>query len=415
MRIRNSARLRRTALSSCALLAVGLLGITACSSDESSESGDLASLPTTELPAQPATGTPVKIGLITLEGGPMVSIPEIRVGAEAAVKYVNENAGGLAGHPIDLITCKEFEDTASATSCANQMVEQKVAAVIHPSGSQGGAILPILTGAGIPFVGLNGVAPAEMMSPNSYMLTAGMPGVINSWAAYAGDHGAKKFAIAVSNGGGVGAIVQTFAEPVFKEKGVEVKVVPIEPGTADPTPQLTAGLANQPDAVGILGEGALCISVLRTMQTVAPTQEKYLVPTCVEENVVKAVGTTAMQNSIGFTAVDPNSDDPDSVLYRTVLAKYAPSLSPAGYGSSGYQSVLGLVRAANGIQGDVTPAAITEALRSTKDVALPAGGGITFTCDGTSFPQLKSICSRTLLVGEVNADGVPVDLAPIGA
>src|SRR6478735_9729586 len=123
MRVRGSARLRRTALSSFALLAVGLLGITACSSDDSTASGDQAALPTTELPVQPATGAPVKIGLITLEGGPMVSIPEIRVGAEAAVRYVNENAGGLAGHPIELITCKEFEDTASAASCANQMVE----------------------------------------------------------------------------------------------------------------------------------------------------------------------------------------------------------------------------------------------------------------------------------------------------
>jgi branched-chain amino acid transport system substrate-binding protein len=357
----------------------------------------------------------VKIGLITIEGGPAVSIPEIREGAEAAVKYINENAGGLAGHPIDLIVCKEMEDTASATACANKMVEEKVAAVVHPSGSQGGAILPIIAGAKIPFVGLNGVAPAEMMSPDSYMLTAGMPGVINSWAAYAGDNGVKKFAIAVSNGGGVGAIVQGFAGPVFEEKGVEVKVIPIEPGTADPTPQLTAGLADSPDAVGILGESALCISVLKTMQTVAPTQNKYLIPTCVEESVVNAAGASAMQNSIGFTAIDPNSDDPDSVLYRTVLAKYAPQLSPAGYGSSGYQSMLGLVRAANGIEGDVTPAAITQALRATKDVALPAGGGITFTCDGTSFPQLKSICSRTLLVGPVDTEGVPTDLAPIGA
>ncbi|NED68533.1 ABC transporter substrate-binding protein, partial [Streptomyces sp. SID10244] len=84
-----------------------------------------AAVPSDAFSGKAASGAPVRIGLIANEGGQAMSLPETREAAEAATKYANENLGGIAGRPIELVICKEQEDPVSARNCANQMVEQK--------------------------------------------------------------------------------------------------------------------------------------------------------------------------------------------------------------------------------------------------------------------------------------------------
>jgi branched-chain amino acid transport system substrate-binding protein len=55
--------------------------------------------------------------------------------------------------------------------------------------------------------------------------------------------------------------------------------------------------------------------------------------------------------------------------------------------------MLGLIRATASLTGDPTPASITAAIKQAKDVPLPVGGGLTFTCDGKAVPGLPSNCS----------------------
>ena len=48
---------------------------------------------------------PVRIGLLNQENDPVGSFPEIRLGIEGAVAYINTELGGIGGHPIELVTC----------------------------------------------------------------------------------------------------------------------------------------------------------------------------------------------------------------------------------------------------------------------------------------------------------------------
>ncbi|PYE12196.1 amino acid/amide ABC transporter substrate-binding protein (HAAT family) [Williamsia limnetica] len=416
MKARNVSCRRHKALVGVGIsLLVASLGVTACS-DGSDSSGDNAesSLATTALPANEATGAPIKIGFINSEGGSFASFPANRENAEAATEYINANLGGIGGRPIDLVVCKQQEEPASATSCANQMVEQKVSAVVVPGGAQGAAMLPILSGAGIPYTGPVGVTPIELTSPDSYMYTAGLPGVLSGMAEYSAKNGIKKIALLSGDGGGTPAAISAIGTPIFQAAGLELKVVPIPSGVPDPTPQVTAGLSDNPDAVAIVGDANMCITVLKTIQTVAPGKERFVVPTCVAPEVVEAVGGSVIEGIMDFTTVDLYSEEPDSVLYRSVMAQYAPDTDIRGYGYTGYQGVMGLYRVIQNLTGDVTPAAVTEALRTAKNIPLPLGTGLTFTCDGTAIPQLKSICSKSLLIGEVDSQGRPQNLTPVG-
>ena len=66
-----------------------------------------------------------------LEGDPAGTFPDVREGAEAAVKYINEKLGGIGadleagtpGRPIKLEYCGHLVDQNEAQACANQVAD----------------------------------------------------------------------------------------------------------------------------------------------------------------------------------------------------------------------------------------------------------------------------------------------------
>ena len=81
----------------------------------------------------PAKGTPVKIGLIT-DGKTSGTDNSIETPvSEAAVKWINQYRNGVGGHPIDLDICTNNGDPSKSADCANQMIQDDVAAVVFGS------------------------------------------------------------------------------------------------------------------------------------------------------------------------------------------------------------------------------------------------------------------------------------------
>lgn len=402
--------MRRLRAAGAVLAAAAVLGggLTACASDDSSSDTTGA---TVELAANPATGPAIKLGFITPEGG-AVSLPEVRQAGEAAVKYLNENGGGIAGHKIDLVVCKEQEEPASATKCANQMVEQKVAAVVSPFTSTGAVILPILSGANIPYISMAPVSQAEMVSPMSFMLSAGTPGTLMAMATQAAKDGVKKFAVIIGDTGDAAASVKALGEPMFKRAGVEFDVITVPTSIADPTPNITAAInANKPDAINILGDSRQCITALKALKTVAPDMKKYLISTCFDQQVVEAVGVDTIAGSTTVSTVNLDDDTDESVkIYRSVMAQYAPEADARGIGYLGYQVVMAMQGIGNKLPAaEVSSADFTKALREATDVPIPAAPGLTFTCNGKAMPQLPSLCSKAALVSKISSEGKLVD------
>ena len=95
-----------------------------------------------------ASGEPVKIGLITEEGGAgggaQGSQTSIVFGI--AAQYVNEYLGGIAGRPIEIWECGNSSTPAGAQDCAQQAVEQNVVAVVLPFDCCGDDQVPIVVG-----------------------------------------------------------------------------------------------------------------------------------------------------------------------------------------------------------------------------------------------------------------------------
>src|SRR5262245_31184128 len=96
---------------SIALAAVCALALTGCGSGDSGSSGGKE---------------PLVIGYLSSENDPAADYPEGRVAAEAAVKYINEELGGLDGHPLKLKTCIVTSAPEPSQACANEMVQEQV-------------------------------------------------------------------------------------------------------------------------------------------------------------------------------------------------------------------------------------------------------------------------------------------------
>ncbi len=399
----------------------------ATTASTSTPSTDVASTAGTEAPSddplgepQPASGEPVKIGMITEGGseaiGSQAALAE--QGAEMAVEYVNEYRGGIAGRPIELFVCGNQATPTGAQDCANQMIEQGVVAVTLPFSGFGAAQAPIITGAGIPYVTGSANSAEEYTAANAFALTGGYPGTLGAMAQHASEHGVAKFAMVVIDVPSASLAAEQLGGLVFGNAGVEYEVITAAPGTPDLTPQVQTAVDGGAEAIGVTGDVTFCTSFLQAYQTLALDLAKYVIGPCVDPTVVESLGSV-LEGSFLTTTTSP--EGPDADLYAAMIERYAgdegidPSPTISSGVAAGSGAVINLAQGLAGMTGDVTPAAVLARLKEAADVPLFLSSGLTYTCDGTAIPLLVNVCSASFFIGSLAADGTVQGLEPIEA
>src|SRR5438552_1411189 len=74
-------------------------------------------------------GAPIKIGNISIISSPVTAFPQVKTGVRAAVDELNAK-GGVNGRKLELVLCNDKFDPNVAITCAQQMVQQNVAALV---------------------------------------------------------------------------------------------------------------------------------------------------------------------------------------------------------------------------------------------------------------------------------------------
>src|SRR5579862_9572225 len=103
-----------------AFVVAALVGAACGSSTKSSLTGAAKASSagnTASLLGQPnkATGTPVKVGLISDGKSATIDDTSEISAAQASASYINDYRGGVAGHPIDLVVCQTHQTPAGGT------------------------------------------------------------------------------------------------------------------------------------------------------------------------------------------------------------------------------------------------------------------------------------------------------------
>jgi branched-chain amino acid transport system substrate-binding protein len=352
----------------------------------------------------PATGSAVTVGMISDGGsGTVGTAPLVEQGAHAAVAYEDEYGDGLDGHRIDLYICENQETPAGGQTCANDMVQHNVVAVVEPFTGQGQTEVPTIVKAGVPYITMSGQSTAELATPGAYALQGGFPAILGAVALQAKHNGYKKVALVVAN---VPAVVEgatAIGGLVFKAAGVGFQVVPVDPGTADMTPQLQAAVNGGASAIGVAGDVTLCGSFLRAYSTLGLTLPRYVIATCLDPSILGSSSLDRVMRGSWLAGAGTASPAQDA-LYAAIVHKFAPRVNPNPNASAndlaGMLPILSLAAILRGYAGGtITPAVVKERTATLKNVPIPMFGSTTFTCNGKAIAPLSSICSSTAAIG----------------
>jgi branched-chain amino acid transport system substrate-binding protein len=400
---------RRTiSIAALACLATGAAGCGSGSAAAGPSNGASNEVPKpAALPSgKKATGTPLKVGYMNVQGGPTVSSPGFTQGAELGVSYVNSHLNGFGGHPVQLIRCYTDGTPASSTACANQLVDDKVPLVILGTEVTPEAV-PILAKAGIPFVEPTGDAPAEMDTSGVFALTADEAGDLAGMAKYAKERGWSKVAILALDVPVLSQFFQQFTGPVFGKAGVQYQVTYVAPGVPDQTPQVSAAMSGHPDAIYFNGDVNSCTSFLKAVAALGVTIPIFLTGGCTDSKAALAsLPATTLENAYVFSTADLGDTGADAQTFETLLRQQDPAVDPNSLQLRlGYLPVVTLARMLKGFTGDPTPENVMKAIQSAKNVPLPFGRGAVATCNGTAIPQLQSVCSPDVVLQKVQGAG----------
>jgi branched-chain amino acid transport system substrate-binding protein len=403
--------------SACALGVVLVFAIAGCSSSSSSSGSTTTSTKVDKAllgPAKAATGSELTLGYISDGKTAAVDGSVDAPAREAAVKYVNEHLGGVAGRPIKLKVCDTGITPSGAKDCVNQMIAAKVPAVLENVSGVAGPIAKGLEADDVPlFVYVTGDQDT-LLSPNSNVMTntlAGLAGPIQ----LAKDSGAKRAAIVVIDVPAAAGPLEALAAPLYKKAGIDVDFVPVAQGTPDMTPQVQSELAKDPDQIEIIGDPPFCTSALKALKTLGYTKRIIVIPQCITAETAKGIpGGLAGVTLLATESTDPK--DPEVALYNAAMATYEPDAEAHfGITSGGWAVVVGFARAMSHLSGDVTPASVRSALLTSGPQQLPLLGSGTFSCDRKQMTLTPAVCSQGAVIAELDKAGNAKTTKPFDA
>lgn len=362
--------------------------------------------------AADASQSPVTIGMLNTDDGPIGALPELHQATDAAFAFINAELGGVNGHPLVLDFCATAGiDAAQIESCARKMVADRVPAVINGVNIASTAALPVLEENGIPWVGGIPVNTEEMRSPIAFSFSGGNPGAFASFAQDAAI--AKKFkkvAIMFADVPQVADSARAYGVQVLEHLGVQVDQVTFGLGDADLQPVVIQATANDPDALIVGAADIACPKVLQAIVDLHLELTTYLVGACADRKWLDQVAgvdqvTGAILNIEG--RLDQTaSRSADTELYQEVIKRYGNGVNAVGAATVSFRAAMnlwGVLDRLSRAGTEITSGAVVDALRASKDE--PSFDGHPFTCDGKQVPGLPGLCAPQQVLVELQAGG----------
>lgn len=363
-------------------------------------------------PVDQAEGEPVKVGFVgdgqSAAGDNSAEFDVV----EATVAYLNEHKAGLAGRPIELVTCETQSDPGRGTDCGNQMVEAGVALVgIGATGVYESVWQP-LHDAGVPAVFFAASGETILGDPDgSFTFASPTFSNFDFPISVAKENNADKVTAVVID---VPAATEGYDAADFEAEGLDFELVRIAPGTADMTPQIQP-IVEDAGVVHVVGNDTFCISALQALEALAFDGPITMLNFCLSDATRQAFPGGFLEG-ISMPTTAPSGEDPASALYREVIETYATTEIDFSSQTLANSFVLfaGIDTALDGLEGDVTPESVIDAMRSMERSELPGGGGIEILCDGTLEEGHPAVCVDQGLVTVLDAEGQPSSVELIG-
>ena len=266
---------------------------------------------------------PIKIGMVNQQGGAVFVSDTNDDGVRIAVEYINTQAGGINGHPIELVECTIANAEEEGQQCGQQMAndDEVVAVIIGPTFIGTEAFYAALGGEKPVVAGVS-VNPTDLVQENAAVLNGGAAYILAPFATFARDTlGVESAALIYPEGAGQddAAAGQSSA---FETAGIPINVQSYPANTADLTTVLLAADAQNVDLVMPVINTADCVKFAEAQRQLDIPDDKVLAsPVCLTPATIEGLG--AFPNWIYAVAsslsTDPN--DPSVPPYTAILAE----------------------------------------------------------------------------------------------
>ena len=337
----------------------------------------------------------VTIGWINQQGGQQSIGPLATNGAQMAVKYINQELGGVDGHPVALKTCFITSAEEEGKTCAQQLLADKQVNVID-EGAVAIGIQPFystVAGAKPVIVGV-AVTPVDSVQKNAVIMFGDVTHVLGPFGTYATQvlH-AKTAALIYPNISGITDGATAIANSL-KTAGVSVKKVAYDENSTDLIGPLTSAGATSADMVIPYSDSSGCVNLAKGLKQLGITDAKKIVsaPLCLNGQVAAGLGgdfpiwTYAIASSLYGDPTDPGMPP-----YMKVAAKYStPADAPDPWNIVSFAQLLTTVKFLNELgYGHITPdAVLAKAKAFTGPVAL---GAPQLACG--KYPSAPAVCN----------------------
>jgi branched-chain amino acid transport system substrate-binding protein len=353
--------------------------------------------------------SPITIGWVNNQGGPpSLDFPMATAAFQAAVATVNNQLGGIHGHPLKFVTCFIASTSQQGQQCGEQFAADKalkeVIGGLVASGSDG--IYPALGGK-VPFVGSLAIIPADYTAKNGFFLFGSNTSAFGPYATYIHkfDKTAKSVAVIYETNPGADQVAEETVAG-YTKVGLTSSVVPFAPGATSLVS--TATLASSQDVlVPTVTDPPSCVNLAAAFQQIGLTKPVLSNPLCLALPPSAYPGGDYPHWTFGVAGVNlADTSNPEVKLYLKTSAKYGLSAANAGFSYSGiaWGQVLATAKVMNSLPlSKLTPANLDKAWRAFKG-PVPLGSP-TINCDGKLIPGQPSACSNEATFNTYEGNG----------
>jgi branched-chain amino acid transport system substrate-binding protein len=392
----------RTLAGTFALMLAGGLALTACGTSPSSPSSSSTT------PASTVTGVPlgnyhpvsdyaafvggsgkadnskapIYIGVVNQQGGTEDIAPEWTNGTALAADFINDQAGGIDGHPLKLVTCAIPDTTSAAQQCGEEFANNNnidavaMGAVVIGNQPLEQAMLPTKKAL---VMGVT-ILPVDSTYKYGYILYGDATRVEAPIGTFVHEFlpKVKSVSIIYANVPGSNVPNEVIAS-TLEYYHISVKLTAFDPTSANITaPVIASGAATAGLVIDGAGNPVQCSDVYQALKQLNIKTPVLANVPC--DSAVTAEGDGG-QLPVGWYYASANPlpgdpDDPSLAAFKAVADKYGdPTGATDAWVADAFGQVLTIAKVYNEILksgGTITEAAVNKDLKSLKG-AIPQG------------------------------------------
>ena len=337
--------------------------------------------------------SPVVIGFVNQQNGPNDVGPGPTHGADLAVKYINEELGGIGGHPLELRKCFISTAEEQGQTCGQKMINDDDIHVVDVGAvALGSQSLNSTIDEQKPMVyGVSGGA-SDTKNKNGYILFGDAVSVSAPFGTFAKEVlDAKSVAVVWPEVPGFNEGAQGMIDG-SKGNGLDVKRVSWAPNATDLVGPVTAAGGQTADAILTTSDAKGCVNLSKSLDQLKIDTPVVSQPLCLNPQVAKALGDIPQWYYGIASTLATDASDPAATAFMKVATKYGMAKEGAAdvWVPVVFGQTLTIAQWLNTIGADnITDQTVAEQAKAFKGPL--ALGAPTIQCG--KYPDRPAICS----------------------